>query len=145
MRSSKEILRNFGMAATLTCALGASACSNGHNHESKSTSPITSAMASPNCLTLDSFNLVGASKSDGEKAVNKGDCAAMYDVTSLKKVGEIASGAAFIIDCEAVEPMRFKTEVRLEVEAGGLKGYTALDGAALKQFNANEFTSIPNC
>lgn len=140
MRSSKEMLRNLGIAAALTGALGTAACSSSSSPESTSTPPSATASAKANCLTLDSLHLIGGSKSGGENAANTGECAAVSDPATLKVVGEIAAGQSFIIDCEATKPTSFKVETD-----GGVTGYTNLDGAALQQFNSGAFAAIPAC
>lgn len=143
MIGSREIT-----AGVLTGAMFLASCSgeSGDQQENQRTSApaVTSMAPSPTpsgdkCFSLKVVNLLGPSKAGGENAVNKGECAGVYDQDTYRAVGIIASGETFIIKCiDGPKPSS------LRVEVDGAVGNVNLEGPALEQYIKQEFP-VPWC
>lgn len=114
------------------------ACSGAPEAEPTSTSGTSN--TAPACLTLNSLNYIGPSKSGGYNAKNTGECFGVYDPDTYKTLGQVASEGVFAIDCYRFKPTAF--EVRLP---GGVIGLVNLDRSALQEFAPEAHPDIPEC
>ena len=89
---------------------------------------------------LTKVNDIGPNKQDTENAVNKGECGAIYEPTSLKTIGKLATNEAFDIICIDSKPNAFRV-----LAGNNIHGDVNLSNDLYGQIVDGAFSEVPMC